>query len=89
MENIEKILLEISKTLIRVLKEIRDIHKERLDLEKEAMRENKEGMEEAIKIRDWMIGKGEKLEEDIKDSLGIKEKIDVDDIELLGDDSDK
>ena len=85
LEKIAKILSEISKTL----GEIRDINRERLKLEKEVERENKKGMKQALKITDIIIKKAEKIQKDVLETLGIPEKIELDEDINLGDDLNK
>ena len=76
MEKIENKLSEISKSL----KLLVNIERERLELEKEVLRESKKGMKEAIKIRDVLNGKNEEFQSGINEMLGVKEKINLDDI---------
>ncbi len=81
MEEIKSILSEISKSL----KKLTQIQKERLELEKEVIRESKKGMNEALKVRDMLIGKTEDFQNGINEMLGVKEKINIEDINLLSD----
>ncbi len=81
MEKLENIFSEISKSL----KLLVNIERERLELEKEVIRESKKGMNEALKVRDMIIGKNDQFQSDINEMLGVPEKIDVKDINLLSD----
>ncbi len=73
MEKLENIFSEISKSL----KLLVNIERERLELEKEVIRESKKGMNEALKVRDMLIGKTEDFQSGINEMLGVKEKVDI------------
>ncbi len=80
-------MAEISKSL----KKLTQIQKERLDLEKEVVKEDKKETKMIEVFQDKIIGKigkDEKMQEKVQKEffkmLGVKEKIDIDGIDLGG-----
>ncbi|KKN19020.1 hypothetical protein LCGC14_0950070 [marine sediment metagenome] len=80
MENIEKVLLEISKTL----KEIRDTMREQLDLEKVMDLRDTErykGFPKMSGIITDVLGKEGQIRDEVLKMMGIKEEIKIDNLE--------
>ena len=84
MENIEKVLLEISKTL----KEIRDTMREQLDLEKVMDLRDTErykGFPKMSGIITDVLGKEGQIRDEVMKMMGVKEGIDLDSINGIED----
>jgi len=78
LKTIENILSEISKSL----KEISKSLKETLSLQKETLKDGKRELEEALKLRDIMLEKSDQFQNGINEALGVKNKIEIDSIDL-------
>jgi len=77
-----EVIKEILADILKIFKELVDIERQHLEMQKA----DRELLQESVKIQSGMLNNVDKMQEAMFDDLGIKEKIGIDNIELLGND---